>query len=119
MILGDLAYQFRNEEVLRNGTNINNQGGKRKSEYSDADIVSFKYDVANGAMITEAAKEYGIPISTARTFVPRVKAPKNRKLALSLLKQKISGEIDCSDRAIGRKSGYTGSGIARIRNQEL
>lgn len=119
MILGDLAYQFRNEEVLRNGTNIKNQGGKRKGEYSDADVVSFKHDVANGVMITVAAKEHGIPISTARTFVPRVNKPKNRELALSLLKQKLAGEINCSFRSIARKTGYTDPGILRIKNKEL
>jgi hypothetical protein len=117
--VGGILFHFRNEVDLRYGTNINNQGGKRKAEYSDADIESFKYDVANGARISDAAKEHGIPVSTARTFVPRVKKPKNRKLALSLLKQKALGDIDSSYRDIAKESGYTCSGILRIKNQEL
>jgi hypothetical protein len=119
MILGDLAYQFKNENALRYGTNVNNQGGKRKNDYSDADVVSFKHDVAGGVRISDAAKEHGIPISTARTLVPKVKAPKNRALAMTLLKQKLSGELDSSYREIGRKSGYTCSGILRMKRESL
>tara|TARA_R100000951_G_scaffold114774_2_gene120800 strand:- start:188 stop:559 length:372 start_codon:yes stop_codon:yes gene_type:complete len=119
VILGDLEYQFRNEGPLRYGTNINNIGGKRKHDYSDADIVSFKYDVANGAKIIDAAKEHGIPLSSARALIPKVKRPKNKPLALEMLKKKISGEIDCSYAHIARESGYTRPGISRIKNEEL
>jgi hypothetical protein len=117
--VGGILFHFRNEGPLRYGTNINNQGGKRKAEYSDADVISFKHDVANGVRISDAAKEHGIPISTARTLVPKVKAPKNRALAMTLLKQKLSGELDSSYREIGRKSGYTCSGILRMKRESL
>ena len=115
--VGSVLFHFRNEGALRTMANADHQGGKRKSDYSDADVLSFKYDVANGAKIIEAAKEHGIPVTTARGLVPKIKKTKDRVLAVSLLKKKISGEIDISFRSIARKSGYTDGGILRIKKE--
>ena len=117
MELGALLYQFKNESALRFATNKEHQGGRRKSDYSDADVECFKYDVLNGMRIIDAAKEHGIPLSTARGLLPKVNKPKDRELAVELLNKRLMGVIDYSYRKIARKSGYSHAGITRIKRE--
>ncbi len=121
MNIDGLLYQFKNEEALRSERGKDHARLKKKSRkvHSAETVKKFKDAIKNGARLLDAAKKYGIPTSTARGMVPNSRKPEQRKLAVSMVKMKLNGELCVTDKLIATRTGYSTHSIGYIRAELL
>tara|TARA_R100000951_G_scaffold51824_1_gene43670 strand:- start:2568 stop:2936 length:369 start_codon:yes stop_codon:yes gene_type:complete len=121
MNIDGLLYQFKNEEALRSERGKDHARLKKKSRkvHSAETVKKFKDAIKNGARLLDAAKKYGIPTSTARGMVPNSRKPEQRKLAVSMVKMKLNGELCVTDKLIATRTGYSTHSIGYIRTELL